>query len=639
MQSYRQYGPLDDVSEIVGDFGFNQLDMLTDVAMLPSATLAISENLRFDVNGTVVRGGCARQFPPGTAIGTIFRSGVYKPDQGDDQFAFLTSNKLVIFAPATQTMTAYNYPAGETIGVGDKVDIIQAGIGTGTLPTLYLLRGLDQDVLVFDGGAGTVTTASGFPPAEFALFYGDRIAANVTTQSVGVSDFLDFTNFVTLNQFQINKGGDDYLTAFLPYQNDYVLVGSRKSWSLAFFDPTVSSGGYTGNLVDTSFLRQQTLEAGPVGPRACIEALGKIWFITDGAIYAFTPQLDGTLVVLGKPISAQIQPIMNLMSAKYSRNAAIARWGYRLYFALPVNDTSVAIITISVEVKTITGLTLPFNLPTSLTTGSIATVTTVAPHGLIADDTVLLTGISTSGLNGEFTVLTVIDDLNFTVATNTGANVMLGTHATSQKVATRNNRIAVFNLNNMGWESIDSLPAGFYADELLVADFGTRRRLWLVDQTLGPTLYEELDADETGTVLGGVTLPFTLPVNLSAANYGTVNIPGRFVTRAFRWGNQAFASVDRSDGYPRKVKGCEVRSTLDADSMLTLTLMARTPNNTLWQGTRSFVASQFETADAPLRKMSGQRALEAQVEVNVTAGRPNFRSVMIETVNVGKVEE
>ena len=108
----------------------------------------------------------------------------------------------------------------------------------------------------------------------------------------------------------------------------------------------------------------------------------------------------------------------------------------------------------------------------------------------------------------------------------------------------------------------------------------------------------------------------------------TRNIPGRLRTRALRWG-----------AYPLKIRKCEVRATLDADSVLELNLMARLPNNRLWQGRRTFTASQFQNSDAPLRKQCGERALEAQVEITTTSGRPTFRSILVEYTKVGKVEE
>ena len=628
MNRHRTYGPLDDVSEIVGDGAFLRLDMLADPATLPEGTLAASENMRFDAQGTTVRGGLARQFPVGTNIGTILHAGIYKPDRGDDQLALVTARTLVLFAPESQTVTTYNFPGGESIAAGDRIDTIQAGLGSGTLPTLYLLRGFAADVLKYD--TGVITAVASFQRGEFGLFYQDRIAVNSDTQSVAVSDFLDFATFRVLNQFQILKGGDDYLVMFLPYQKDYVLVGTRKSWAIAFFDPIVGVGtdGYDGSLTDSSFLRQLTREAGPVGPRAAVEALGYIWFIADNAIYAFAPQLDNQLTVLGKPISAEIQPVMDRMNTRYARGACVERYGYRLYFAMPINDEPVSVVGLTVVGTVTIGVDLPFDLPVNLVTGAIVTVETATPHNLGAEDRVQIAGALTSGLNGEFPVASVMDAFHYTYTADVAAGAATGDRITLQRLATRNNTIAVYNLNNRAWESIDTLPAGFFADWLRVADYGTRRRLWVIDADSGPALYEEREADETGEILGGISLPFDLPVEFSEVNLATVPIRGRLLTRAFRWG-----------AFPRKVRQAEARATLPAGSALTMSLLARTPNNRLWTGERAFSASQFETEDAPLRKICGERALEAQVELITTGGRPTIRSVLVETAAVGKVEE
>lgn len=648
MNRYRLYGQRDDNPEVVGDAGFTKLDMLTDAAMLQPGVVPLSENMRFDTNGSKTRAGLARQFGVGTAIGAILNARVYKPSGDDDNLALVTANALVLFRTANQTVKVYPFPNGETADLSANLDSVQGGVASGTIPQYRILRGLNKTVLLFDGT--TVTVDGHTPPSELALYYQDRIVVNNTAQSVSVSDFDDFTHFSVLNQFQILTGGDDFLTAFLPYQKDYVLIGMRKSWFVAFFDPQLAAGGatstgYSGALAgDTSFLRELTREAGPVGPKAVKEALGKIWFITDGAIYAFVPQIDNELTVLGKPISADIQPIMDRMAAASSRGAWIERAGYRLYFGMPINDEPVPISSITVTSQAGYGLTLPFNIPALLGPGAISTVVTTKPHGLAVNDTNFVSGASTAALNGKFPVISVLDAWTYIYSPLAQPGAVLGANATSQKVAARNNRIAVYNLNNDGWESVDTLPPGVFADYGLSADYGTKRRLWIVDKNYGPFLYEENENDDIGTVVGGVTLPFTLPVTLTTANYATSPVPGHWTSRAFRWGYQGtlgggYSGNMSSAAAPRKVRQCEVRATLDPASLVKLTLLARTPNNTLWTGTRTFTAAQFATADAPLRKLCGTRALEAQIDVVTGGGRPSFRAVEVETAAVGRVEE
>jgi hypothetical protein len=559
--------------------------------------------------------------------GTIYGVTVFKPTDDEDYIAAAGARYLMLFDLHSQTVMFYPYP-DTTIDAGDSVDLIQAGIDSGTLPQLYILRGDNKPVLKYDANTNAITLATGFAPGDFALYYQDRIAV-ANGQKVYVSDFLDFTMFNLLNQFQICKGGVEYLRTLLTYQNDYVLIGTSNRWMIAYFDPNVGTGGYSGGLSDSSFLRQITAEAGPLGPQASIEANGQIWFITSHAIYAFQPKLDNSLTVLGKPLSAPIQPIMDRMSVNYSGGVTVKHYGYRLYFALPICDEPVAIAAVTLQAKTVVGLTLPFNLPTTLSTDYVAQITTAEKHNLAVNDTVQLSGSPVAAFNGEFTVLSVVDDFTYQVRIAGGEELAdPGNQMTSQKIATRNNCVAVYNLKNDAWESIDWLPPGIFADWMLLVETGSQLRLVVVDQDSGPMLYEEQEADDLPGNLGGINLPFNLPVNLSAVNYSTAPIRGHFLTRAMRWG-----------AYNRKVRGCEARAVMDGNSNLTLNLMVRAPNNAVFTSSRTFSADQFDTTDVALRKLCGMRGLEAQLEVVVNNGRPTVRSVTVETVNVGKLEE
>lgn len=628
MNRYRTYGQLDDTPEILGDATFAGLDMLTDPAALAEGILAVSENMRFDANGATVRAGMSRQFPAGTQPLKIYGAAVFKPTAAEDKFALVTNSFLVIFNLTDQSFEYYGYPTGETVESTDSVDLLQAGVGAGTLPQLFILRGQNKTVLKYDANANSITVATGFAQGDFGLFYQDRIAVG-QGQDVPVSDFLNFTSFNILNQFQVLKGGDDYLRAFVPYQKDYVLIGTRQRWFIAFFDPVISATiGYEGGLQDNSFMRQLTAEAGPVGPKAALEAMGLIWFITDNAIYAFAPQLDNQLTVLGKPISAPIQPIMDRMCVPYASRACVERYGYRLYFALPISDEPLPVASITVIPKTTYGLILPFTLPAVLSTDSVAEITTAAEHNLAVGDRVQFGGAVSPGLNGEFGVLSVTDNFNFSVRLNITGTASSGTRMTIQKLATRNNRIAVYNLNNRQWESVDVLPAGFYADWLRPVEHAATRRLMLVDADAGPFIYEGSTQDEIGDESGGIRLPFTLPVTLSAINFASSPVVGRLRSRSYRWGAQ-----------PRKITRAQARATLDDDSNVTLNLLARMPNYQLWSASRAFTRSQFKVADAPLQKLCGARALEAQIEITSSGGQPTIRSLVVETVAAGRVEQ
>ena len=708
MNRFRSYGRLDDEPEIIGDALFARLDMRSDPATLPPGTVRRSENMRFDSQGAQVRAGLARQLAPGDTIQPILFAAVYRPDNDHDRIAHITPTRLVLFDPENQTVASYDFPAGETIVEGEPVDFVQGGVSSGTTPDAYILRGFAKTTLKFNGS--TVAVAAQFEQGEFALFYQDRMAVNTTRQELSVSDFLDFTTWSVLNQFQILKGSDDYVVGCLAYQKDFVIVGTRKRFFLAYFAPQYDGGGYAGGLSGlNSFLRSLTREAGPVGRRAMIEVGGRIWFLTDNGIYAFVPQLDLELTTLGEPLSAPIQPIMDRLSAEYASGAVIEHFGHRLYFAVPISDEPLAIVSgvvrsaspalpdsavydgsgiveyhelvigvaytwtpgdangiISCGVDsfdnsaiypgsitftlqetsaavsggtpgtTFTGvlapaepipLQLPFDLPASLTGGSyLVDFETETDHNLAEGEQIQITGSIDPTLNGPKTVSAVTDSTHFTADVEDIAGGDVGERATVQRVATRNNKILVFNLALQAWESVDSLPAGVYADFLRVADYGTRRRLWLVDADLGPCLYEQGDTDEIGDEIGGLALDFDLPAELSVGNFESAPIAGRLTSRTLRWG--AFA---------RHVRAGETRLTAGPDDAGTVTLTVQTPDSDDWTSTRSFDGT--DRADIAVRQRSGARGLEAELDVITTSGRPTVRALEIEMTASGRVKE
>ena len=623
---------------VFGDSAINRLDMKSDPATLPPGTAQAIENMRFDTNGLTVRGGMARQFEAGTSIGTIFATTVYRPDGGTDRLAFAGRTQLYLFNPADRSVTAYAYPSGEIIETGDTVELIQATIGSGsTLRALFILRGWDKSVLKLNGSSVAVDTA--VPQSGFGLFYQNRLTVNISEQELKISDYLDFATWTLLNQFQIERGGADYLVSLLPYQKDYVLIGARKKIFLAYFDPNLGTvNAYTGGLSNSSFLRLQTGEAGPVGREAWIEAAGFIWFVTDNGVYAFQPQLDNQLTVLGQPLSADILPLFQNLSATYAAGASVQRYGYRLYFALPISEDPAGISALTVDTSSASiGADLPLDLPVNLVSGGIATVTTTTPHDLKVGDVVLIANVASGGVNGEQTVTSTPDDNTFLFSVDTPGTVLLGTRATWQKLATRNNVIAVFNLNERSsehplgvWESIDRLPDGIYADWLRIADFGAQRRLWVIDAVNGPALYEEGDVDEIGDVLGGVSLPFDLPVDLSETNFASVTIPGRLLTRAYRWtdANGAFA-------YVRRVRASETRLVLDDGDAGSITTRVRTPDRTANETIATFTGSSTQPDDAVKQRIF-TRGLEAEVEVQTTNGRPTLRAIEVQTLRGGE---
>lgn len=633
MNRHRQYGPLDDQDEPIGDAAFQRLDMQGDPAALAPGTVTLSENFRFNQllpdgrRGALPRAGLRRRLAPGTDPGTILAVGIYRPEGSHDQFALVTTSKLVIFDPADQTLTDYNYLGGQTVAAADTPDFIQGGLDTGTTPTAWILRGLSKAALQFDGAVVAVDAA--FRRGLFGMFdennrmvvaSGDEVTPATTSQEVSVSDYLDFTEWSLLNQFKILTGGDDHLMAFLPYQKNYALIAARKRFFIAHFEPQFGTNGAQYGLSETgSFLRTLTRQGGLVARRAFLEAGGLVWALSDGGIFAFEPRLDLELTVLGAPLSTPIQPIMDRLNANSSVGACAAHLGDHLFWALPISDAPLGIVDIVVV-------------------GGTATLEVSTAHGAVAGDLIQNCNTATPELNGQFTVTGAPDATHLTFSTSAADGSLVGTRATVQHLATRNNVVAVFNLSRPyqdpltgrsypgAWESIDWLPPGVYADYLIVADDGPRRRLWMIDKTYGPFSYEDGDVDETGAFLGGLRTGATLPAQLGGINRTSVAIAGRLTSRTLRWGPN-----------PRQVRAGETRLSVAPGDAGTVTYRVRTPDRPVWESTRTFDGDG--AADTNARKRCGFRGLEAEVDIITTAGRPAVRAVGFALAPDGRVAE
>ena len=179
------------------------------------------------------------------------------------------------------------------------------------------------------------------------------------------------------------------------------------------------------------------------------------------------------------------------------------------------------------------------------------------------------------------------------------------------------NAIFVYNLLTSTWVSVDSYPAmagslAFHVDDWVICSHGsnpTKRRLFACNDT-GWYLMGENASDDSGRKIG------------SSSESGTTAIAGKLVTRAYTLGNQEVKRWRRgqlgvntvnNDAFNIKV------NTLDPDA--STTVLSHTASG---------------TEEALLRFGTGRtRGYGAQVEINVTAGRPSFRHVSLDAIQDG----
>ena len=184
--------------------------------------------------------------------------------------------------------------------------------------------------------------------------------------------------------------------------------------------------------------------------------------------------------------------------------------------------------------------------------------------------------------------------------------------------STKPNRCFVYNLLTSTWISVDSYPAmfgslAFQVDDWVICSHGsnpTLRRLFACNPT-GWYLMNENNLDDSNRKIG------------SSSEDDTTAITAKLVTRNYNFGDQ---SVKR---WRRGQLGVD---TSENDAM-TIEVNGDDPDNLSNQ-----VLSYTGPADGDdvIRFGSGRiRGIGANVEINVTAGRPKFRHVSLQAIAHG----
>ena len=177
--------------------------------------------------------------------------------------------------------------------------------------------------------------------------------------------------------------------------------------------------------------------------------------------------------------------------------------------------------------------------------------------------------------------------------------------------STDNNKIFVYDILNTAWTSIDSFPTGFVIDDFVTVLHGSdpqKRRLFAVNDK-GWHLIEEATTDITGTI--------------GSASTTSTAISAKLKTRSFTLG-----SIDVKS-WKRGQLGCEVNN----GDQFTIKVNTTDPDRSTTVHTENYSGSAEEKL---IRFGSGRaRGYAANVEIDVTAGRPSFRHVSLEAIAGG----
>jgi hypothetical protein len=245
--------------------------------------------------------------------------------------------------------------ASETIASTDKIEIIQL------FKKLFIYRGLDKTALQWNGD-----TSRGFyaispatlnwkldqpiyddplyvPKAEFAIAAFNRIIAPSARDQVGFSDTLDPFTFNLRNDFYVNQGDADYITALAAYSEGQLIVFKRRSIHLITHIYTL----YTPTSGDTpvSVVYEVTRQLGCVSRGSVANVGDQIFFLSDNGVHGLTSGINaaagtGTPVALLKtrndPLSAPINDIIERIDFENAKDVAVGIYfNNRYYLAVP----------------------------------------------------------------------------------------------------------------------------------------------------------------------------------------------------------------------------------------------------------------------------------------------------------------
>ncbi len=325
-----------------GDAGFIGMASRDNPSAIAAGYVQYAQNLRFDRGVASVRSG-SRRLTAGDAVGqVIYGSGVWSdPATGAEKIVLLGGTALYAFDADTGGVTRVDYPAGQTIAVPDAVDAFQAN------QLLYIMRGQDsgKSPLIWDG-VGTITVApsavtsgasANFPPADFGLYFQNRIVVKRDRDQIAASDLLDFNTWdLTFNQWQINLGSNDFIVGFQPWQEDKFIIFQRNSIQYAYIDPNgYAAGAGPGG---GSYVKSLTSEIGCVARRSIVGAGENLFFLSDSGVHLLTPSLDLKLLGNQRPLSEPISDLIARINAAAVASATGVIFNNRYYLSVPLDD-------------------------------------------------------------------------------------------------------------------------------------------------------------------------------------------------------------------------------------------------------------------------------------------------------------
>lgn len=179
------------------------------------------------------------------------------------------------------------------------------------------------------------------PPADFGMYFQGRIVLCVGRDEIAASNYYEPNVFdVTLDQFRINTGANDYIVGFTPFQEDKFLIFQRNSIYYAYIPPPAIAASIDRGINTDSFIQTLTAQFGCSARRSIQLAGQQVFFLSDRGVYQLSHTLDLKLIGDQRPLSEPISDLVNRINANTSSGACGLFWNNRYYLAVPMDGAT-----------------------------------------------------------------------------------------------------------------------------------------------------------------------------------------------------------------------------------------------------------------------------------------------------------
>ena len=201
--------------------------------------------------------------------------------------------------------------------------------------------------IVWDGVSNTASpvnqtnvmtgTTANVPPADFGIYFQNRLVLKTSRHYIAVSDILEDTFDMQLNNFNINLGSGDDIVGFLPWIENQFLVFMSRAIYVAFVETTSYIQGTSPGV--NSGITVVTNEIGCLSRRSIVNAGQFVFFLSTKGVHMLTPQLDLKLLGNTRPLSEPIADFFDAINYNTANHSAAAYYNNRFYISIPWNGS------------------------------------------------------------------------------------------------------------------------------------------------------------------------------------------------------------------------------------------------------------------------------------------------------------